>query len=36
MEENGKNKAYQMGLYIFILLAVLTVGEFMLGAVGVR
>lgn len=36
MEENGKKKAYQMGLYVFIMLAVLTIGEFMLGAVGVR
>lgn len=36
MEENGKKKAFQIGLYIFIILAVLTVGEYMLGAVGVR
>ncbi len=36
MEENGKKRAFQIGLYVFIMLAVLTIGEFMLGAVGVR
>lgn len=36
MEENEKKQAFQMGLYVFIILAVLTIGEFMLGSVGVR
>lgn len=34
MEDRKKREAYQIGLYIFILLAVLTVGEFMIAVVG--
>jgi len=34
MEENGRNERYQIGLYIMMILAVLTVGEFMIGIVG--
>jgi hypothetical protein len=32
--ENKKNFAYRVGLTTFILLAVLTIGEYALGAVG--
>jgi hypothetical protein len=34
MDENGKRKALQIGLYVFVVLAVLTVGEFLIAAVG--
>jgi len=34
MEENGKKQAYQMGLFVLILLAVLTIGEFLIAVVG--
>jgi hypothetical protein len=34
MENNGKKEAYQIGLYVFLILAVLTLGEYWLGAVG--
>ena len=34
MEENGKNGAYQKGVFVFIILAVLTLGEFFLAVVG--
>ena len=34
MENNKKNKAFQFGVYVFIILAVLTVGEYALAIVG--
>jgi cytochrome c oxidase subunit IV len=34
MEKNSKLQAYQIGIYVFIILAVLTAGEYMLGSVG--
>ena len=33
METNGNN-IYQKGVFVFIILAVLTIGEFLLAAVG--
>ena len=33
MENNGNN-IYQKGVFVFIILAVLTIGEFLLAAVG--
>ncbi len=34
MEENGKKQAYQMGFYVLVVLAVLTIGEYLLAVVG--
>ena len=34
MEENGNKEIYQKGLFVFIILAVLTLGEFFLAVVG--
>lgn len=34
MDENKKKEALQFGVYVFIILAVLTIGEFGLAAVG--
>ena len=34
MEENGKKQAYQMGVFVLIILAVLTIGEFFIAIVG--
>lgn len=32
--ENGKKEAQQIGLYVFVLLLVLTAGEFMIAVIG--
>ncbi len=34
MDNNEKKKALQFGVYVFIILAVLTAGEFAIAAVG--
>ncbi len=34
MEDNGKKRAYQMGVFVLIILAVLTIGEYLIAAVG--
>ena len=34
MEENGTKELYQKGAYILMILAMLTIGEFLLASVG--